>query len=67
MKGQVGATIVVESERAASSQREGVIEEVLQESPPRYRVRWQDGRESIFSPAAGVARVEKPKRKRRSS
>jgi Domain of unknown function (DUF1918) len=38
---------------------------VLQESPPRYRVRWQDGHESIFSPAAGVARVEKTRRKRR--
>ena len=66
MKGQVGATIVVESERAASSKRQGVIEEVLQENPPRYRVRWQDGRESIFSPAAGVAQVEKKRTRKKA-
>lgn len=60
MKGTVGATIVVESERTTQSERHGVIEEVLQEDPPRYRVRWEDGRESIFSPAAGVSRIETP-------
>jgi hypothetical protein len=35
-----------------------VIEEVIQAEPPRYRVRWEDGHESIFTPAAGVARIE---------
>jgi Domain of unknown function (DUF1918) len=63
MKGEVGATIVVESERAAQATRTGVIEEVLQEEPPRYRVRWENGRESIFAPAAGVARVEAKKKR----
>jgi hypothetical protein len=58
MKGQVGATIVVESERTTQPQRRGVIEEVLAEDPPRYRVRWEDGKETIFAPAAGVAVVE---------
>ena len=58
MKAQVGATIVVESERTTQPGRHGVIEEVLREDPPRYRVRWDDGRETIFSPAAGVARIE---------
>ncbi len=58
MKGQVGATIIVESERATQPARRGVIEEVLHEDPPRYRVHWEDGRETIFSPASGVARVE---------
>ncbi len=58
MKGTVGSTIVVESERTTQPERHGVIEEVLQEDPPRYRVRWQDGHESIFSPTAGVARIE---------
>lgn len=58
MKGQVGATIVVESERTTQPARRGVIEEVLREDPPRYRVQWEDGRETIFSPASGVARIE---------
>ena len=58
MKAQVGATIVVESESTAMSARRGVIEEVLREDPPRYRVRWDDGKETTFSPAAGVATIE---------
>ena len=63
MTADVGDRIVVESEKVAQSGRAGLIEEVLQESPPRYRVRWDDGRESIFSPAAGSARIEKAKAK----
>ncbi len=58
MKAHVGDRIIVESERVAQPGRAGVIEEVLQEDPPRYRVRWDDGRETIFVPAAGVARIE---------
>lgn len=58
MKGEVGAVIVVESERTTASQRRGVIEEVLAEDPPRYRVRWDDGKETIFAPSAGVAVIE---------
>ncbi|HSF60803.1 MAG TPA: DUF1918 domain-containing protein [Gaiellaceae bacterium] len=56
--------IVVESERAAQSGRAGVIEEVLSENPPRFKVRWDDGRTSIFAPSAGVARIERGKTKR---
>jgi hypothetical protein len=56
--------IVVESERATQSGRAGVIEEVLAEDPPRFRVRWDDGRTSIFAPSAGVARIERRKRER---
>ena len=58
MKAQAGDVIVVESERAAQSGRRGVIEEVLEEEPSRFRVRWEDGHTSIFTPAAGVARIE---------
>jgi hypothetical protein len=61
MKGKVGDTIVVESERADQDPRRGMIEEVLQGEPPRFRVRWEDGRETIFFPSGGVARIE-PKR-----
>jgi hypothetical protein len=56
--------IVVESERAAQSGRAGVIEEVLAQDPPRYRVRWDDGRISVFVPSTGVARIERRKKAR---
>ncbi len=66
MKGHIGDRIVVESERVATPARLGVIEEVLEEQPPRYQVRWEDGRTSIFAPAAGAARIEQ-KRKRQKT
>ena len=64
MIGKVGDTIVVESERADATGRKGVIEKVLQEQPPRYEVRWEDGRTSILTPSAGSARIEPKKRSR---
>ncbi len=64
MIGNVGDTIVVESERVATPARTGVIEEVLQEEPPRYQVRWEDGHKTILSPSAGAARIEQKKRPR---
>ena len=64
MDAAVGDRIVVESERAAQSGRAGVIEEVLADDPPRYLVRWDEGRTSIFAPSAGVARIERGKKKR---
>jgi hypothetical protein len=64
MTGSVGDTIVIESERADAAGRRGVIEEVLQEQPPRYQVRWEDGRTTILAPSAGTARIEQKKRAR---
>ncbi len=64
MEAAVGSRIVVEAEKVAQSARSGVIEEVLQAQPPRYRVRWDDGHESIISPASGAARIEKSGKKR---
>jgi uncharacterized protein DUF1918 len=64
MEGKVGDRVVVEPKAVAKAGRGGVIEEVLQQAPPRYRVRWDDGRESIIAPASGAVRVEatsKPK------
>jgi hypothetical protein len=58
MRGRIGDRIVVESERAAQTGRAGVIEKVLEEEPPRYEVRWDDGHTSIFSPSAGAATIE---------
>jgi hypothetical protein len=57
VKGSVGDTIVVESERFDAPARRGVIEEVLRDAPPSYRVRWDDGHTSIFTPSAGAARI----------
>jgi hypothetical protein len=64
MKAHVGDRITVESERVAQPPRRGVVEEVIREDPQRLRVRWDDGHETIFAPAAGVARVEAQKKTR---
>ena len=61
MRPHAGDRIVVESEKVAQPSRAGVIEEVLQEEPPRIRVRWEDGHTSILTPSAGVARITPPK------
>jgi hypothetical protein len=61
MDAHVGDSIVLESERVGQPAHRGVVEEVLQEQPPRYRVRWQDGHESVVAPAAGAARIEPKK------
>ena len=45
--------IVVESDSTAQSSRAGAIDEVLSEDPPCFRVRWDDGRTTIFAPSAG--------------
>lgn len=52
-----GSRVEVESESTGRPSRTGVIEEVVREAPsPRYRVRWDDGHESIYTPAAGALR-----------
>ena len=64
MNGHVGDTIVIESERADATGRRGVIEEIVQDQPPRFLVRWEDGHTSILTPSAGSARIERKKRPR---
>jgi Domain of unknown function (DUF1918) len=63
---KIGDSVIVETERASQTARHGVIEEILQEQPPRFRVQWDDGHESILTPAAGALRVEKKRTKSRS-
>jgi hypothetical protein len=58
VEARAGDRIVVESEGVTKVPRSGVIEEVLEARPARFRVRWDDGRESIFVPAGGAARIE---------
>jgi Domain of unknown function (DUF1918) len=54
---KTGARVEAESESTERPPRKGVIEEVLREAPaPRYRIRWDDGHESIYTPAAGALR-----------
>jgi hypothetical protein len=62
MEAHIGDSIVLESERVGQPAHTGVIEDVLQQQPPRYRVRWEDGHESIVAPAAGAALIEPKKR-----
>jgi hypothetical protein len=66
---EVGKRVVAESESTSRRPRCGVVEEVLRGDPsPRYRIRWDDGHESIYTPASGALRAEPhPKRQRQST
>jgi hypothetical protein len=55
---EVGKRVVVEAESTDRRPRSGVVEEVLRGDPsPRYRIRWDDGHESIYTPADGALRA----------
>jgi hypothetical protein len=61
MQLNVGDRVKVESESTDRPPRTGVIEEVVREAPsPRYRIRWDDGHESIYTPASGALRHVEP-------
>lgn len=64
MTAQIGDKIIVESEKAGQPGREGEVEEVVHDDPPRYRVRWTDGRTTIFTPSAGAALIQPKKRRK---
>jgi hypothetical protein len=65
---EVGNRVVAESESTNRQPRRGVVEEVLRGDPsPRYRVRWDDGHESIYTPASGALRPDRQGNGRRSS
>jgi hypothetical protein len=66
---EVGNRVVAESESTNRRPRSGVVKEVLRGDPsPRYRIRWDDGHESIYAPASGALRAEqRPKRRRQAS
>jgi hypothetical protein len=58
---EVGNRGVAESESTDRRPRPGVVEEVLRGDPsPRYRIRWDDGHETIYTPASGDLRAEQP-------
>jgi hypothetical protein len=56
---QVGDRVVAESESTGRSPRAGTVREVVRETPPRYRIEWDDGHESIYAPADGALHAER--------
>ena len=65
----VGKRVVAESESTMCVPRSGVVAQVLRGDPsPRYRIRWDDGHESIYTPASGALRAEpRPRRQRQGT
>jgi hypothetical protein len=55
---QVGDRVVAESESTERPARAGTVKEILRENPARYRIEWDDGHESIYTPAAGALHAE---------
>jgi hypothetical protein len=65
---EAGKRVVAESESIDRRPRSGVVEEVLRGDPsPRYRIRWDDGHESIYTPASGALRAEKRAKRQRQA
>jgi len=59
---QVGERVAAESESTERSPRTGTVREVLRDAPARYRIEWDDGHESIYTPAAGALHAEPQRR-----
>lgn len=58
MATSAGDRVIVESERTGEAAREGEILQVLGAGEGlHYRVRWNDGHESIFYPSGGSITV----------
>jgi hypothetical protein len=54
-----GDRVLAEVESTEQTARRGVIEEVVHDDPhPRYRIRWDDGHESIYTPADGALKPD---------
>jgi hypothetical protein len=57
--------VVVESESTERPARYGTVREVVHEDPhARYRIEWDDGRTSVYTPAAGALRLARETAKR---
>ena len=52
---EVGDRVAAESESTERPPRRGTVEEKIGEGgSTRYRIRWDDGHESVYTPAAGA-------------
>ena len=55
---EVGDRVVAESESTGRAPRTGTVLEVLRGDPsPRYRIEWDDGHTTSYTPAAGALRA----------
>ncbi|MEA2330749.1 MAG: hypothetical protein QOH58_887 [Thermoleophilaceae bacterium] len=63
MEFKAGDRVKVESESTERPPRTGVIAEVVRRAPSaRYRISWDDGHESIYTPAAGALGPAEPEK-----
>jgi hypothetical protein len=61
MEFKAGDRVKVASESTERPPRTGVIAEVVHRAPSaRYRISWDDGHESIYTPAAGALAPAEP-------
>ena len=65
----VGDRVEQQAQSTQRPARAGSAEEVVRGDPaPRYRIRWDDGHESIYAPSAGALhRLSTPKDKEREA
>ena len=62
---QAGDRVFAESESTERPARYGTVREVVREDPrARYRIEWDDGRTSGYTPAAGALRAAPESAKR---
>ena len=64
---KVGERVAEHARSTARHGRSGEVREVLGEEVPRYRIRWDDGHESIYTAASGALRAgpgRKPRARR---
>lgn len=65
MSFEVGTRVRTHAGSTTRAPRVGTIEEVLRAEPaPRYRVRWDDGRETVYTPASGTLQAHPVRRSR---
>ena len=58
---EVGDRVEVEPESTERRTRSGTVREVLRKDPaPRYRIDWDDGHSSVYTPAAGALHLAPP-------
>jgi Domain of unknown function (DUF1918) len=61
MEFKSGDRVQVESESTERPPRTGVVREVVRgTASARYRIRWDDGHESTYTPAAGALQSAEP-------
>ena len=58
---KVGDRVVAESESTERRARSGTVRAVVREDPaPRYRIDWDDGHSTVYTPAAGSLHAAAP-------